>query len=174
MAEHIGGQVQLLAGIGDNLTYVGVVHGSGSPIVRPEIEHASRCRGPRRAGLSCCRFRSPNTPPGSPISRAASPDSANGWRGRLADAARDLETHGFCRGHSDLHREIETIAVPTSRRRDGEALVFGAAVPVFSVQSKRLVEDLGPRLAYARAQRGSVTGHVAAAKAARAGGKISD
>ncbi len=146
LAEHIGGQVQLLAGIGDNLTYVEVVHGSGSPIVRPEIgTHLSLSRTASGRAF-VLQMPEPEHAAWLADFTRRKPGQREWLAGRLADAARDLETHGFCRGHSDLHREIETIAVPMSRRRDGEALVFGAAVPVFSVQSKRLVEDLGPRL----------------------------
>ena len=146
LADHIGGQVQLMAGCGSNLCYVEVVQGAGSQLFRSEVGmpvSLSRTasgraylwlmpEAERKAWLDDFARRHP---------------TQQAWlEDRMADAARDLKAHGFCRGHGDLHREIETIAVPMLKRRDGEAWVLATAVPVYSEQSKRLVEDLGPRL----------------------------
>ena len=65
---------------------------------------------------------------------------------RLTDARDDFARHGFCRSHGDLHREIESIAVPMSQPQDGELWVFAVSVPVFSPLYAKLETDLGPRL----------------------------
>jgi len=146
LADHIAGQVGLMVGVGHTLTYVEIAQGVGSRVYRPEVgTRVSMSRtGSGRAYLSLM-----NEEERSAYLRqlkATDPERETWLQQRLADAARDLDEHGFCRGHRDLHREIESIAVPMPARRDGEAWLFAASVPVFSQQSKQLVEDVGPRL----------------------------
>jgi DNA-binding IclR family transcriptional regulator len=146
LADHICGQVELSAGHGTSLCYIEVTQGAGSRVVRPEIGTnmslsvsasgraylSQMTEAERQAYLCELETRDPQR---------------KAWlMDRLDDAARDLAEHGFCRGHRDLHREVESIAVPLSVRSDGEAWIFAASVPVFSPQSKQLVEDVGPRL----------------------------
>ena len=146
LADHICGQVELSVVHGTNLCFVEVAQGAGSRVYRPEIGTRislsltasgrawilQMTEEERRAYLADLETRDPER---------------KAWLlDRLDDAARDLAEHGFCRGHRDLHREVESIAVPMAVRRDGEAWIFAASVPVFSPQSKQLVEDIGPRL----------------------------
>lgn len=146
LADHICGQVELTLGYGHGLSYVEIVQGVGSKVFRPEVGmRVSLSRtGSGRAYLSTM----PADEREAYLAHMAARDpERQAWLlDRLADAGRDLAEHGFCRGHRDLHREIEAIAVPMHARRDGEAWIFAASVPVFSQQSKQLAEDLGPRL----------------------------
>ncbi|KWR91543.1 IclR family transcriptional regulator [Cupriavidus sp. IDO] len=146
LADHIAGQVELMVGYGNTITYVEIAQGVGSRVYRPEVgTRVSMSRtGSGRAYLSMMGEAERST---YLAQLRANDAEREAWlQGRLAEAALDLEEHGFCRGHRDLHREVESIAVPMRTRRDGEAWLFAASVPVFSQQSKQMVEDVGPRL----------------------------
>lgn len=146
LANHIGGQVQLCVGLRARLNYVELAHGVGSKVFRPEIGtqlSMSRTASGRAYLLTAAPHeRDPY------LAELASRDPARKtWlEGRLDDAQRDLADHGFCYGHGDLHREAEVIAVPMSSRKDDEAWIFSATVPVFSPQSQQFEADIGPRL----------------------------
>lgn len=146
LADHIGAQVQLLAGIGTTLTYVEIVQGTGSQLFRSEV--GLRVSLSRTASGRAYLLTLTEAERNAWLADFArrKPDQQAWLNGRLADARQDLEAHGFARGHGDLHREIETVVVPLRKRVDGEAFLLSAAVPVYSDWSKRLVEDLGPRL----------------------------
>lgn len=146
LADHIEGQVQLLAGIGTNLSYVEVAQGIGSQLFRSEV--GTRVSLSRAASGRAYLWMLPEAERQAWLDDFARRDpSRKAWLDdRLATAQRDLREHGFSRSYGDLHREIETIAVPMAKRRDGEAWVLAAAVPIYSEQCKRLTEDLGPRL----------------------------
>ncbi|WP_420998519.1 IclR family transcriptional regulator [Cupriavidus sp. 30B13] len=146
LADHICGQVELTLGLGHGLTYVEIAQGAGSKVFRPEV--GMRVSLSRTASGRAYLCSMPAAERDAYLAQVLAQDPArHDWlRERLDDAGRDLDEHGFCRGHRDLHREIEAIAVPMRARRDGEAWIFAASVPVFSQQSKQLAEDLGPRL----------------------------
>lgn len=146
LADHIAGQVELIVGYGNTLTYVEIAQGVGSHVFRPEA--GTRVSVSRTAsGRSYLLMMSePEREAYVDQLAATEPQRADWLRERLADAALDLDQHGFCRGHRDLHREVESIAVPMRTRRDGEAWIFAASVPVFSQQSKQMEDDVGPRL----------------------------
>ena len=146
LADHIEGQVQLLAGIGTNLSYVEVAQGAGSQLFRSEI--GMRVSLSRTAsGRAYLLMLSESERKAWLDGFARRDPSRKEWLDeRLATAQRDLSEQGFSRSYGDLHREIETIAVPMQKRRDGEAWVLAAAVPIYSEQCRRLKEDLGPRL----------------------------
>lgn len=146
LANQIQGQVQMIVGYRHDLSYVEVVQGSGSRIFRPEVGmQVSMSRtASGRAYLSS--FGAPERDAYLTEFKATNPARVEWLAERLADAARDLSEHGFCRGHRDLHREIETIAVPVASNGSNERVVFAASLAVFNPQSKQLVEDVGPRL----------------------------
>ncbi|WP_230427097.1 IclR family transcriptional regulator [Cupriavidus yeoncheonensis] len=146
LADHIEGQVELMAGYGHTLTYVEIAQGARSHVYRPEVgTRVSMSRtASGRAYLSMMSEAERNAY--LEHLRVTDPQRETWLQGRLAEAVHDLDEHGFCRGHRDLHREIEAIAVPMRARRDGESWLFAASVPVFSQQSKQLLEDVGPRL----------------------------
>jgi DNA-binding IclR family transcriptional regulator len=146
LANHICGQVQLMMGFRARLNYVELVQGVGSKVFRPEI--GMQVSMSRTASGRAYLCTAPAAEREAYLAELGSRDAARkDWLiERLEDAQRDLAAHGFCRGHGDLHREAEVIAVPMSARKDDEAWIFSATVPVFSPQSKQLVEDVGPRL----------------------------
>ena len=140
------GQVQLAVGHKRRLCMVELANGMGNTVFRQEIGvpiSLSRtatgrayllgmAEDERKAYLQDLQRNDPQ--------RAA-------WlEQRLTDARDDFARHGFCRSHGDLHREIESIAVPMSQPQDGELWVFAVSVPVFSPMYARLETDLGPRL----------------------------
>lgn len=146
LADLTEGQVQLGVGYRRQLCLVELANGMGNTVFRQEIgvpTSLSRtatgrayllgmAEDERQAYLQDLQHKDPQ--------RAAWLD------GRLADAREDLARHGFCRSHGDLHREIESIAVPMSQPQDGELWVFAVSVPVFSPLYTKLETDLGPRL----------------------------
>lgn len=149
LADHLQGQVQMVVGWRDQLTYLEVVQGQGSRLFRPEVGmRMSMARTASGRAYLC------SLPDGARQACIATLTADNAERRdwlaeRLADAQRDLAEHGFCRGHRDLHREIEVIAAPAAPAalaRSGEQLIFAASVAVFSPYSKLLVEEVGPRL----------------------------
>ena len=146
LADLTEGQVQLAVGHKRRLCMVELANGMGNTVFRQEIGvpiSLSRtatgrayllgmAEDERKAYLQELQRNDPQ--------RAA-------WlEQRLTDAREDFARHGFCRSHGDLHREIESIAVPMSQPQDGELWVFAASVPVFSPMYARLETDLGPRL----------------------------
>lgn len=146
LADHIGGQMELTAGYGQTLSYVEIVQGTASKIFRPEVGlriSMSRTASGRAYLLSMGEAERQEF---LDALQARAPDRKRWLMERLDDARRDLDEFGFCRGHRDLHREIESIATPMRHPRDGETWIFAASVAVFSPQSKLLAEDLGPRL----------------------------
>ncbi|CAN5259408.1 IclR family transcriptional regulator [soil metagenome] len=146
LADHIQGQIQLMVGHRQQLTYVDLIQGTGSKVFRPEIGTAGSIArtASGRAYLLGCEAQEREAFMGN---LAARDPAQHEWlTDRLADAERDLADHGFCRGHGDLHREMVVLAVPMQQRHDDEAWIFSATVPVFSPESKRLDEDIGPRL----------------------------
>lgn len=146
LADHIAGQVELIVGRGHALTYVEIAQGVGSHVFRPEV--GTRVSASRTGSGRAYLLQLDEAEREAYLAqlRATDPLRADWLQARLADAARDLQEHGFCRGHRDLHREVESLAVPMRARRDGEAWIFAASVPVFSPQSKQLEQDIGPRL----------------------------
>ncbi len=146
LADYLGGQVQLMLGYGKSLSYVEIAQGVGSRLYRPEV--GTRLSMSRTASGRAYLLMMAEDERAAYLDhlKAVDPEREGLLRERLADAALDLKEHGFCRGHRDLHREVEAIAVPMRIRRDGEAWLFAASAPVFSQQSKQLVEDVGPRL----------------------------
>jgi DNA-binding IclR family transcriptional regulator len=146
LADHCGGQIQLAVGQGENLSFVALLQGAGSPVFRPEL--GTRVSLPRSASGRAYLLTLSVAEREAYLAGLEARDPARkAWLlERLEDARSDLAEHGFCRGHRDLHREIDGIAVPMRVRKDGEIWVFSASVPVFSQQSKDLTEDLGPRL----------------------------
>jgi len=146
LADHICGQLELTLGIGHTLSYVEIVQGVASRVFRPEV--GMRVSISRTgSGRAYLLQMTPEERAAYLAGLKAKDPQREAWlQERLADAARDLEEYGFCRSHRDLHREIESIAVPMRARRDGETWIFAASVPTYSEQSKQLVDNLGPRL----------------------------
>lgn len=146
LANQIDGQLQITVGSGRNLSCVEIVQGTNSKVFRPEVGvHVSLSRTASGRAYLC------TLAPPQRASLLAEIDgeepSRNNWLAeRIQDAQSDLEAHGFCRSHGDLHREISSIAVPMQKTLDDESWIFAASVPVFSPHSKQLESDVGPRL----------------------------
>jgi len=146
LADHINGQIQLVVGCGMNLTYAELVQGVDSKVFRPEVGmHVSLTRtASGRAYLSTL-----DEAQGGPLVaklKARDGERADWIQQRLDDARRDLDLHGFCRSHGDLHREVTSIAVPMRKPRDDEYWIFAASLPVFSPHIDRIESDVAPRL----------------------------
>lgn len=146
LANHIDGQTQLSVGSGLSLVYAELAQGENSQVFRPEIG--------MRVSLSRTASGRAYMSTWSEESRQhflerlnkRDPERAQWLASRLEDAKNDLQEHGFCRSHGDLHREIITIAVPMKKPLDGETWIFAASVPVFSRQGNLFETDIGPRL----------------------------
>lgn len=146
LANQIQGQVQMIVGYRNQLTYVEVAQGAGSRVFRVDV--GMRVSMSRTASGRAYLSSLPEAERQAYLAefRARDPERGTWLAERLADAARDLADHGFCRGHRDLHREIEVIAVPVAGSRSNERIIFAASLAVFNPQSKQLVENVGPRL----------------------------
>lgn len=146
LADHIKGQVQLLVGYRNSLTFAEIVQGANSKIYRPEV--GMRVSISRSAsGRAYLTLVSDEARQRYLDGYATDDPTRKAWLlERLQDAEQDLVKHGFCRGHGDLYREISTIAVPMAQPRDEEHWIFAISVPVFSEQSQHLEDDIGPRL----------------------------
>ena len=146
LANHMGGQIQLNVGSGRKLVLVELAKGIEDKLFAPEIG----------VGISLSRTATgrayllalPEAQRESYLADLAARDAerATQLRARLDDARRDLAEHGFCRSHGDLHREIQSIAVPLSKPQDGEYWVFAASVPSYNPKSGEMETDIGPRL----------------------------
>lgn len=146
LAHHLQGQVQMVAGWRQQLSYVEVVQGQGSRLFRPEVGMVMSMSRTASGRAYLCGL--PQAEREAYMAQLAAEDpQRHDWLAeRLLDAQRDLAELGFCRGHRDLHREIEVIAAPVAPARGGEQIILAASVAVFSPYSKLLVEDVGPRL----------------------------
>ncbi len=146
LANYMGGQIQIGVGSGRQLVLVELANGMDNKVFTPEIG----------VGISLSRTATgrayllglPEVEREAYLSDLTAHDPARAalLRERLDDARRELAEHGFCRSHGDLHREIQSIAVPMSQRQDGESWVFAASLPTYNPKSKALETDIGPRL----------------------------
>lgn len=146
LANYIGGQIQIGVGSGQKLVVVELANGMDNKVFTPQIGvgmSLSRT-ATGRAYLLCL----PEDEREAYLKQLAERDAdrAKQLRKRLVDARHDLATHGFCRSHGDLHREIQSIAVPLSLPIDGERWVIAASVPTYNPKSRELETDIGPRL----------------------------
>lgn len=146
LANHMRGQVALIAAHRYDMTYVEIIQGVDSMLFRPELgAHISLSRTAsgrayllqmaedERAEYLRTHFHDAD-------------GTRTAWlRDRLEQARKDLAEYGLCRSHGDLHREIETVAVPLRTRLDGETWVVAASVARFNLQADQLLEDIGPR-----------------------------
>lgn len=146
LANHLEGQIQLAVGHGRQLCLVELANGLTNKVFLPEIGvHISLSRtATGRAYL----LSLPEAEREAFIAELQADDPARAQQlcERLDDARRDLAEHGFCRSHGDLHREIQSIAVPMTTAQDGEYWVFSVSLPIYSPQSRALESDAGPRL----------------------------
>ena len=146
LANYMGGQIQIGVGAGQKLVLAELANGMENKVFTPEIGvgmSLSRT-ATGRAYLLCLPADEREAYLQSLAERDA--DRAALLRERLVDAERDLAEHGFCRSHGDLHREIQSIAVPLSQPIDGEYWVFAASIPSYIPKSRELETDIGPRL----------------------------
>jgi DNA-binding IclR family transcriptional regulator len=146
LADHLQGQVQMVVGWRHQLTVVEIAQGQGSRLFRPEVGMRMPMARTASGRAYLCSLPQAERQAWMATLAAEDPERHDWLAERLLDAQRDLAEHGFCRGHRDLHREIEGIAAPAAKAADGEQLIFAASVAVFSPHSKLLVEDVGPRL----------------------------
>ena len=77
---------------------------------------------------------------------ATDKEKGDRMRSQMEEARQDLNAHGFCLSHGDLHRELEAVAVPLYTPIDDQIWVFTCAVPRYNLSANQLVEDIGPRL----------------------------
>ncbi|MFG5776249.1 IclR family transcriptional regulator [Comamonas sp. J-3] len=146
LANYMGGQIQLNVGSSRKLVLVELAKGIEDKLFAPEIG----------VGISLSRTATgrayllalPEAQREAYLLELEARDAerATWLRERLEDARRDLAEHGFCRSHGDLHREIQSIAVPLSKPQDGEYWVFAASVPSYNPKSQQMETDIGPRL----------------------------
>lgn len=146
LADHIHGQVQILVGYRNTLTFAEIVHGVNSKIYRPEVGMRVSISRTASGRAYLCTMKDQERQAYLKGFAIDDPKRQTWLKDRLEDAAKDLAEHGFCRGHGDLYREITTIAVPMLQGRDDEQWIFAISVPVFSQQSQHLEDDIGPRL----------------------------
>ena len=146
LADHIHGQVQILVGYRNTLTFAEIVHGVDSKIYRPEVGMRVSISRTASGRAYLCSMKDKDRKTYLDGFATDDPERQRWLQARLQDASKDLSQHGFCRGHGDLYREITTIAVPMQQTRDDEQWIFAISVPVFSQQSQHLDDDIGPRL----------------------------
>ena len=146
LADLTEGQVQLGVGHKRELCLVELANGMGNSVYRPEI--GVRMSLSRTATGRAYLLGMADDAREAYLQdlQASDPQRAAWLAQRLVNAREDMERHGFCRSHGDLHSEIESIAVPMSQPQDGELWIFAVSVPVFSPLYDRLESDLGPRL----------------------------
>ncbi|MFV9474785.1 IclR family transcriptional regulator [Advenella sp. RU8] len=146
LADYISGQVQLVMATRDKMCYIEIAQGKNSKIYRPEagVRMSISKTSTGRAYISSIpvQFQQEYM---EDLERKY-PGQRAWFEERLADAKKDLEQLGFCRGHRDFNREIDAIAVPLKKPIDNEYWMFAASVPVYSPESKRIDDDIAPRL----------------------------
>jgi DNA-binding IclR family transcriptional regulator len=146
LADLTEGQVQLAVGFGRELCLVEQANSLGNPIFRPEV--GVRTSLSRSATGRAYLLGLPEAELQAYLQdlRSTEPQRADWLEQRLDDARQDLAQHGFCRSHGDLHRDLESIAVPMVKPQDGERLVCAVTLPVYSPWCNKLETEVGPRL----------------------------
>jgi len=146
LADLTEGQVQLAVGFRRELCLVEQANSLGNPVFRPEV--GVRTSLSRTASGRAYLLGLPDGEREAYLAelRGTDPQRADWLEQRLADARHDMATHGFCRSHGDLHRELESIAVAMSKPQDGELWVFAVTLPVYSPLCSKLENEVGPRL----------------------------
>ena len=146
LADLTEGQVQLAVGFRRELCLVEQANSLGNPIFRPEVGVRSSLS--RTASGRAYLLGLPQSEREAYLRdlHQSDPERAAWLAQRLVDARQDLAEHGFCRSHGDLHRELESIAVPMSQPIDGELWVFALTVPIYSPLCAKLETEVGPRL----------------------------
>ncbi|TSH97940.1 helix-turn-helix domain-containing protein [Verticiella sediminum] len=146
LADHVRGQVALVAADRHELTYVEIVHGADSVLFRPEIGGRISVARTASGRAYLCSLSEPERR--HYVEQVLhDPDGARRpWLAqRLQAAERSLAEHGMCLSHGDLHREIETVAVPFPTRVDGEFWVLATSVGKFNLRGDEIFSDIGPR-----------------------------
>jgi DNA-binding IclR family transcriptional regulator len=146
LADRMRAQVTLGLGAGMDLVFIELAQAKECETVRPPMgSHISLSRtASGRAYLA--------TLPAEPCQRfldaTQAGDSEHGaWLAdRLAEARRDLSERGFCLSHGDLHRQLETVAVPVRSPAPDEVYVFACTVPSYELRPGQLLDEVGPRL----------------------------
>lgn len=146
LADLTEGQVQLAVGHKRRLCLVELANGMGNTVFRPEVGVQMSLSRTATGRAYLLGLSSQERGAYLQNLQRDEPQRAAWLEQRLVNARDDLERHGFCRSHGDLHSEIESIAVPMSQPQDGELWVFAVSVPVFSPLYAKLESDLGPRL----------------------------
>lgn len=146
LADLAEGQVQLAVGHKRQLCLVELANGMGNTVFRPELGVQMSLSRTATGRAYLLGLSSEERSAYLQSLQREEPQRTAWLEQRLVDARDDLESNGFCRSHGDLHREIESIAVPMSQPQDGELWVFAVSVPVFSPLYAKLESDLGPRL----------------------------
>nr|WP_091566868.1 helix-turn-helix domain-containing protein [Oryzisolibacter propanilivorax] len=146
LADLTEGQVQLTVGHKRELCLVELANGMGNTVFRQEIGVSTSLSRTATGRAYLMNMGPDERETYLQDLKDKDPQRAAWLEQRLVQARDDFARHGFCRSHGDLHREIESIAVPMSQPQDGELWVFAVSVPVFSPMYARLETDLGPRL----------------------------
>lgn len=146
LADRMRAQVTLGLGAGMDLVFIELAQAKECETVRPPMgSHISLSRtASGRAYLAmlppepCERF----------LEATRADDAEHGaWLSdRLAEAQHDLAERGFCVSHGDLHRQLETVAVPVRSPAPDEIYVFACTVPSFELRPGQLLDEVGPRL----------------------------
>ena len=146
LADLTEGQVQLAVGFRRELCLVEQANSLGNPIFQPEV--GVRTSLSRSATGRAYLLGLPDDERQAYLQelRRTEPQRADWLAQRLDDARKDLARYGFCRSHGDLHRELESIAVPMAKPQDGEHWVFALTLPVYSPWCAKFETEVGPRL----------------------------
>lgn len=146
LADHLQGQLHIVAGTGLNISYVEIAQGRQSHVFKPEVGmHLSLSR--TASGRAYLSQIDPNIKQ-QYIKQfiEKNPDRSEWLTQRMQETQQDLQNLGFCKSEGDLHREVLTIAIPLRQPIDGEIFIFTACISVFSEYKDALETEVGPRL----------------------------
>jgi len=159
LADRVRGQVSLALGARLDLVFVELAQSRECATFRPAMgAHISLTRtATGRAYLAAL----PQDEAEHYAAGVRAADAAQGqWLAeRLHEARRDLRQRGFCISRGDLHRELQSVAVPLRSATEGEIYVFTCTVPVFELAADQIEGDIGPRLAALARSTAAALGH---------------
>ncbi|WP_225984817.1 MULTISPECIES: IclR family transcriptional regulator [Noviherbaspirillum] len=146
LADRVHGQVSLALGAGLDLVFIDLAQSRDCATFRPAMgAHISLSRtASGRAYL--CSMPTEQADAYMDELRIRNPEHAERLTERLDEARRDLANRGFCVGHGDLQRQVESVAVPVRSTTSDEIYVFACTVSAFELTSGQLLDDVGPRL----------------------------
>lgn len=146
LAESVGGSVSL--GMRDRfrMVYVETNRGHDLSAWRPDIGAAvpmlPTAMGRTwlaQAGATECRAVLDSI-------EADTPGEVQRFAAALKQARRDLKRSGFCISRGAWRADVHAVAVPLSRAREGEVLVFNCGVLTVRLAPRQMETQIGPQL----------------------------